>query len=208
MSSAGIQRLLNMCKDYAEQHSLHYNGSKSFSMCFKSKTIKFQRPDLFFVDLKIPLVSECKYLGITISEKNCELNIHRQRSKFYSSANILLRRFSKCYIDVKCYLFKMYCSNLYCSSFWYDSSKRAMKKINIAYNNSLRRLLVLHKHNSASETLVNLNILSFGDLLRRFVCSFQSRRIISDNILLSGIFNSTTLLYSPIWAWWHTIPRI
>ena len=47
MSSAGMQRLLNMCKDYAEQHALHYNGSKSFSMCYKSKTIKFERPDLF-----------------------------------------------------------------------------------------------------------------------------------------------------------------
>ena len=45
----------------------------------------------------------------------------------------------------------MYCSNLYYSSFWYDSSKRAMTKIKIAYNNSLRRLLTLSKHNSASE---------------------------------------------------------
>ena len=51
--------------------------------------------------------------------------------KYYSNANILLRRFSKCYIDVKCYLFKMYCSNLYCSSFWYASSKRAMKKLRL-----------------------------------------------------------------------------
>ena len=32
--------------------------------------------------------------------------------------------------------------------------------------------------------------------------------VISDNILLSGIFNSTTPLYSPIWAWWHTILAI
>ena len=177
-------------------------------MCFKSKTIKFERPDLFLGDLKIPLVSECKYLGITISEKNCDQDIHRQMRKFYSNANILLRRFSKCYIDVKCYLFKMYCSNLYCSCFWYDSIKRAMKKIKIAYNNSLRRLLTLSKHNSASEMFVNLNILSFGELLRKFVYSFQSRLIISDNILLSGIFNSTTPLYYPIWAWWHTILRI
>ena len=69
MSSAGMQRLLNIYKDYAEQHSLHYNGRKSFSMCFKSKTIKFERPDLSLGDLKIPLVSECKYFGITISEK-------------------------------------------------------------------------------------------------------------------------------------------
>ena len=64
------------------------------------------------------------------------------------------------------------------------SSKTAMKKIKIAYNNSLRRLLSLPKHNSASEMFVNLNILSFRELLRKFVYSFQSRVIMSDNILL------------------------
>ena len=42
LSSAGMQ-----CTHYAEQHSLLYNGSKSFSMCFKSKTIQFERPVLF-----------------------------------------------------------------------------------------------------------------------------------------------------------------
>ena len=50
-----------------------------------------------------------------------------------------------------------------------------MKKIMIAYNNSLRRLLSLPKHNSASEMFVNLNILLFGELLREFVYSIQSR---------------------------------
>ena len=86
--------------------------------------------------------------------------------------------------------------------------KQQLKNIKIAYNNSLRRLLALPKHNSASEMFVNLNILSFGKLFKKFVYSFQSRLIISDNILLSGIFNSTTPLYSSIWAWWHTILRI
>ena len=33
LSSAGMQCLLNICNDYAEQHSLLYNGNKSFSMC-------------------------------------------------------------------------------------------------------------------------------------------------------------------------------
>ena len=44
-----------------------------------------------------------------------------------------------------------------------------MKQIKIAYNNSLGQLLSLPKHNSASEMFVNLNILSFGELLRTFV---------------------------------------
>ena len=61
-------------------------------MCFKSKEIKFDRPDLILGDSKIPLVS--KYLGITISEKNCDQDIHRQMRKLYYNANILLRRFS------------------------------------------------------------------------------------------------------------------
>ena len=50
MLSVGMQRLLNMCTDYAEQDSLLYNGSKTFSMCFSSftsKEIKFERSALF-----------------------------------------------------------------------------------------------------------------------------------------------------------------
>ena len=76
LSSAGLQLLLNICNDYADQHSLLYNGNKSFSMCFKSKEIKFKRPVLLLVDLEIPLVSQCRYLGITISEKNCGIRTY------------------------------------------------------------------------------------------------------------------------------------
>ena len=92
------------------------------------------------------MVSQYIYLSITISEKNCDLDINIQTRKSYSNGNILLKMFSKCSIDVKCYLFKLYCSNLYCVSFWFDSSKTAMKNMKIAYNNSLedlRRLLSL-----------------------------------------------------------------
>ena len=78
-----MQRLLNICNDYAKQHSLLYNGNKSFSMCFKSKTIKFKRLVLLLGELEIPLVSQCRYLGITISEKNCDQDINRQMRKFY-----------------------------------------------------------------------------------------------------------------------------
>ena len=41
--------------------------------------------------------------------------------KCYANANMLLRKFVMCSPDVKCYLFKTYCCNLYCAPFWYDS---------------------------------------------------------------------------------------
>ena len=70
---------------------------------------------------------------------------------------------------------------MYCSSMWFDSTVTAMKELKIAYNNGLKRLLNLPKYNSASEMFVNLNIPSFGELLRKFVCSFKSRIMNSDN---------------------------
>ena len=87
--------------------------------------------------------------------------------KLYSNANILLNFrnvllilnviYSRCIILI-------YIVHL----FGFTIVKHAMKKINIAYNNSLRRLLSLSKHNSASEMFVNLNILSFVELLRKY----------------------------------------
>ena len=50
-----------------------------------------------------------------------------------------------------------------------------MKNLKVADHNSLRRLLGLPSHNSASSMFVNLNILSFGELLKKYVYSFKNR---------------------------------
>ena len=205
LSSAGMQKLLNLCSKYAVDHSLTYNAKKSFSLCFIPRTVKISRPQLYLNTLVIPHVSECKYLGIIVCQKNCDRDLKRQMKKFYANANMLLRRFSKCSIPVKCYLFKTYCSNLYCAPLWYNFTLTAMKKIKIAYNNSIRRLFFLPKHNSASEMCVNLNIMSFGELLRKYVYSFRFRLGASLNCIIDNIYSSNVPLHSDIWAWWHSI---
>ena len=65
-----MQQLLNICHTYSTEHSLLYNGNKSFSMCFKPSTIKFTRPWFFLAGMKIPIVTHCKYLGVIMSEHN------------------------------------------------------------------------------------------------------------------------------------------
>ena len=106
---------------------------------------------------------------------------------------ILLRKFSKCSMNDKCYLLKTYGSNLYCASMWFDCTKTALKKLNVAYNNySLRRFMSLPWHNSASEMFVNFNIKSFGEMLRYFVYSFRSRIMISGNLMLTFPYYNMT----------------
>ena len=92
---------------------------------------------------------------------------------------------------------------MYCSFMWLDSTVTSMKKLKIAEDNGLRRLLNWPKYNSASDMFVNLNIPSFRELLRKFVFSFKTRIIESDNSLLNGII--TIPLFSSIWAWWSDI---
>ena len=101
--------------------------------------------------MKIPTVDQCRYLGITISTNNSDVDLKKQIRKLYANVNLLLRKFSKCSVDVKCFLFNTtYCSNLNCapSYVWFDCTKAALKKLKIVNNNSLRRFMFLPWRNS------------------------------------------------------------
>ena len=125
--------------------------------------------------------------------------------KYYANVNMLLRKFSNCSLDVKYCMFKSYCSTMYRFFMWFDSTVTSMRKLKIAYNNGLRRMLNLPKYNSASEMFVNLNISSFDELLRKFVYSFKSRIQDSCNSLVNSIVKSLIPLFIKIWAWWGNI---
>ena len=88
---------------------------------------------------------------------------------------------------------------------WFDCTKTVLNKFKVAYNNSLRRFMVLPWQNSASEMFFNLNIKSFGEMLLCFVYGFRSRIMISGNLMLIGIYNSPCINYSNLLAWWRTL---
>ena len=127
------------------------------------------------------------------------------KEKILCKHQYVIEKFVKCLPDVKCYLLKTYCCNLYCAPFWYDSTKTAIKNLKIAYNNSLPRLLGLPSHNSVSSMFVNLNIPSFGELLRIYVYNFRNILETSDNVIIRGINLSHITFQSCIWDWWLDI---
>ena len=50
---------------------------------------------------------------------------------------------------------------------------------------------------------VNLNIPSFGELLRKYVYNFRNR--LGDNVIIRGIYLSHITFQSGIWDWWRDI---
>ena len=91
---------------------------------------------------------------------------------------------------------------------WLDCTKTALKKLKVAYNNSLRRFIRLPWRNSTSKMFGNLNIRSFNEMLRIFTFEFMSRVIVSNNVLISNIYNSPCRLSSNIWSWWGSLLHI
>ena len=158
--------------------------------------------------MKIPTVKQGRYLGITISTQNSDIDLKRQMRKLYANVNLLLRKFFKCSVGVKSFLFKTYCSNLYCAPMWFDCTKAALKKLKIAYNNSLRRFMFLPWRNSAIEMFANLGIHSFDEMLRIFVFSFRSRVTASHKQLIFGLCTAHCSVYSKLWAWWNSLLHI
>ena len=100
-SSSAIQQLLNICHTYSTEHSLLYNGNKSFSVCFKPSTIKFTRPWFFFADMKIPIVTNCKYLCVIVSKHNSDNDLKRQMRKFFANANMRYHEISTIIKNIK-----------------------------------------------------------------------------------------------------------
>ena len=78
--------------------------------------------------------------------------------------------------------------------------KQLLKKLNVAYNNSSRRFMILPWRNSASEMFAKLSIPSFDELLRILVFGFRSRIIVSNKLFISSIYNSKCRIYSYKWT--------
>ena len=97
----------------------------------------------------IDYVHKTKYLGVLLcSDMKTSIDVCRKTSKFYAQANSLLRNFRYCSDDVKCmqHVFLSFCTIIYCSPLWFNSTSSSTKKLKTSYNGALRHLLLIKKN--------------------------------------------------------------
>ena len=149
---------------------------------------------------ELTIASSEKYLGHVIS---CDLSdtndLQGQIRAFYGRSNTLIRNFSKCSFDVKLSLFRTYCTNIYCNSLWSYFLVSDMHKLNVAYNNCIRKLFQLSCYTSISEWSVQHNIPTFLFIRRRSLYSVASRIKKSSNCIVRAAYCSRKLYKSPFW---------
>ena len=103
-----------------------------------------------------------------------------------------------CTDNLKCYLFRSYCTSMYCCQLWFKSTKGSLKKLKISYYSALRRFLVISKPHTDCQMFVSRGILPFDELLRRSIYRFVERIENSTIPIKHACLSSSVFLYFPI----------
>ena len=134
-SCSGLQRLVDICENFAEVHDVIYNTKKSVCMLFCPSVRKLTGlPVTRLNSSPLNYCDNVTYLGHIITNTlNDELDIKRQYRSLCIRGNSLSRKFTNCSDKVKCLLFKSYCVNMYCPSLWVNFTLSSLNSLRVRY---------------------------------------------------------------------------
>ena len=111
-SKKGLQDMLAICCDYAEDYRMTFNGSKSQLIVFRKKTTA-QKECINIAGEWIEEQSSAVHLGHTIHSNVQKCDLENVKKAFYRQFNIFVRRFGHIPSYLQSRLFITYCSSLY-----------------------------------------------------------------------------------------------
>ena len=104
-----------MCTDYCHFHDIKFNDKKSLCLFIRFLNKRCALLTIFIRYTISEFSNEVKYLGVIISfSMKTVIDVKRPTRTFYAQANLLIRNFRHCTDKVKCYLFQLYCTSMYC----------------------------------------------------------------------------------------------
>ena len=120
----GLMNMIKICEDYANEHSILFNGKKSKYLVFGMDG-KYKYNHIIKVNNEI--VAKCEsadHLGhILHTEKTCDALAEEGLKSLQSSFHSFMARFDNCFVTTKNKLYHQYCSSMYGSQLWLMNSK-------------------------------------------------------------------------------------
>ena len=113
----GLRKMIKVCEDYANEHSIIFNCSKSKLLIFGD----YLGHVLIEVNGEsVPTCKDVVHLGITLSSKTTDKYDYVKigAEKFNRQFNFFQATYKQCYTTVKQSLFMQYCGSLYGSQLW------------------------------------------------------------------------------------------
>ena len=135
-------------------------------------------------------VQSIKYLGFYVNYNLCnEEDINVKINKFYSEFNQILRKFHSVDANIKLFLFKQYCLQIYGAELWFgdSKSKRALKQFAIGYHKAIKKLIGVSYHESNHYACEQAELLTFEHYLNSLRIKFLFRLHFSPCLFIEKI---------------------
>lgn len=162
--------------------------------------------NVFINNQPLKFVSSHKYLGNIVCETfKDDADIAQKQRGLYMRGNMLLKNFSNCTDDVKCKLFKSYCSSFYCCQTWNMYKSETIRRLKVAYNNVFRQLMKLAPRTSMSYAMSTCDINHFNVIYRKSINCFNNRLSLSSNILVKTVIESLYFMNGNMFKTWPNI---
>ena len=185
----GLQDLLNVCSNYAVEHDITFNCSKSVGVLFLPKYRSISNvPKVILCNNVVKFKNNVKYLGVFLNN-NLKDNddICRHVRYLYGKSYQLKGTFSKCSCTIKNILpvFNYHCTSFYASHLSFKYLCSSLNHLRVAYNDSFRLIHGLKRNVSARELQVKANIPTFDALQRKLIYRFMDQCCLSSNVYVN-----------------------
>ena len=110
-SAKGLQILLDVCSNFAVEHDIIFNNTKSQVMFVQVYEPFVINPCFMLSGVALSYTSQYKCLGhLLTNDLHDDRDVSKQVRSLYGRANLLLRKFRKTQVHTKVMLFKALCS--------------------------------------------------------------------------------------------------
>ncbi len=166
----GMQKMVDMCVDYADEYNIKFNCRHSCILLFKGRQCKDSKRMLIIDGVIIHCSESVSDLGHNVSTNDKDSIAKSAKVSFWRSFNLFRSDLGYIYSFIKCKLCQQYCCSFYGAPLWSLNSE-ATEDICIAWRKALRMLCSLHSmtHCDILAGLSNLKLLDV-QLKYRFIC--------------------------------------
>ena len=191
-SWSAMQNLIVVLETNSKDIDMVCNVDKTLCMVFKPKCrtniVTSQFPNLMINDKPLYFVDEFRYLGHIINHDFTDDNdIKREIRNLFMRTNLLIRRFNKCSVAVKCMLFKSYCVCLYDAALWSTFRACTFQKLKSAYNKCVKIFFGYSRSYSVTSMLQEIGLPTFSVLMHNYRLSFLQQWTNSINYILKYV---------------------
>ena len=142
----------------------------------RTKICVLRFPNILFNNRSLQFASEFRYPGhINNNEFKEDDDIKQEIRNLFVRTNLLLRRFSKCSVEVKTMLFISYCVCFYDAALWTVYHTNSMEKLKSAYDKCIKIFFKYTRCYSVTSMLQEIGLPSFSILMNSYRNLFREQ---------------------------------